>query len=83
MPIQYVAYESATQLKIVTVALDTNNDAISKYEILMNLDGTVIENNSNVKMTITPLILQTEYNELEAKYTALEARVAALEQPSA
>ena len=80
MPIQYIAYESATQVKIVTVALDTNNDAISKYEILMNLDGTVIENGGNVKMTITPLVLETQYNELDAKYTALEARVVALEQ---
>lgn len=83
MPIQYIAYETANQIKMVVLGLDTTNDAISKYEILMNLDGTVIENNSNVKMTITPLILQTEYNELEAKYTALEARVVALEQPSA
>ena len=83
MPIQYIAYESANQIKMVLIGLNTNDDAASKYEILMNLDGTVIENNSNVKMTITPLILETKYNELEAKYTALEARVAALEQPSA
>ena len=55
MPIQYIAYESATQIKIVTIGLDTNNDVVSKYEILMNLDGTVIENGSNVKMTITEL----------------------------
>lgn len=82
MPIQYIAYESANQVKIVTVGLDTSNDVVSKYEILMNLDGTVIENGGNIKMTITPLILQTEYNELEAKFTALEARVVALEQPS-
>ena len=80
MPIQYIAYESATQVKIVTIGLDTNNDVVSKYEILMNLDGTVIENGGNVKMTITPLVLETQYNELDAKYTALEARVVALEQ---
>lgn len=83
MPVQYIAYETANQIKMVLIGLNTNDDAASKYEILMNLDGTVIENNSNVKMTITPLILETKYNELEAKYTALEARVAALEQPSA
>ena len=83
MPVQYIAYETANQIKMVLIGLNTHDDAASKYEILMNLDGTVIENNSNVKMTITPLILQTEYNELEAKYTALEARVTALEQPSA
>lgn len=55
MPIQYVAFESATQIKLVFVGLDTNNDAPSKYEVLMNLDGTVIENECNISVKITAL----------------------------
>lgn len=53
MPVQYAAFESANQIKLVFTGLNTNNDVVSKYEIIMNLDGTIIEGNSNVKMTIT------------------------------
>lgn len=55
MPIQYIAFESDTQVKLVTIALDTTNDVASKYEIVMNLDGAIIESSTNVKMTITAL----------------------------
>ena len=55
MPIQYIAYETANQVKMVVVGLDTSNDVVSKYEIILNLDGTIIEGNSNVKVTITAL----------------------------
>lgn len=85
MPIQYVAFESAEQIKLVFVGLDTSNDVASKYEIVMNLDETVIEGNSNVKMTITPIdektdlsayatveALSNEANVREAKDTELE-----------
>lgn len=53
MPVQYSAFESANQIKLVFTGLNTNNDVVSKYEIIMNLDGTIIKGNSNVKMTIT------------------------------
>ena len=55
MPVQYAAFESANQVKLVFIGLNTNNDVASKYEIIMNLDGTIIEGNSNVKMTITSI----------------------------
>lgn len=55
MPVEYVAFESANQIKLVFTGLDTHNDTPAKYEILINLDGTIIEGNSNVKLTITPL----------------------------
>ena len=55
MPVQYAAFESANQIKLVFIGLNTNNDVVSKYEILANLNGTIIEGNSNVKMTITNL----------------------------
>ena len=60
MPVEYVAFESANQIKLAFTGLDTHNDAPAKYEILMNLDGTVIEGNSNVKLTITSLSTQPE-----------------------
>ena len=53
MPVQYAAFESANQIKLVFIGLNTNNDVASKYEIIINLDGTIIEGNSNVKVTIT------------------------------
>ena len=80
MPIQYIAYESATQLKIVTIGLDTNNDVVSKYEILMNLDGTVIENGGNVKMTITALESTETIATLQETIAQLTSRIEALEQ---
>ena len=55
MPIQYIAYETANQVKMVVVGLDTSNDVVSKYEIIINLDGTIIEGNSNIKVTVTSL----------------------------
>ena len=80
MPIQYIAYESANQVKIVTIGLDTSNDVVSKYEILMNLDGTVIENGGNVKMTITALESAETIASLQETIAQLTTRIEALEQ---
>lgn len=55
MPIEYIAFESANQIKLVFVGLNTRDDVTSKYEILINLDGTIIEGNSNVKLTLLSL----------------------------
>ena len=79
MPIQYVAFESAEQIKLVFVGLDTRNDVASRYEIVMNLDETVIEGNSNVKMTITPIDEETDlsaYATVEALSNEAKAREA-------
>ena len=54
-PAEYCAFESANQIKLVFQGLNTQDDVVSKYEILINLDGTIIEGNSNVKITITSL----------------------------
>lgn len=53
MPIQYLAYESETQIKFVILGLDTSNDNPVKYEIVANLDESIIESSSNVKVTKT------------------------------
>ena len=91
MPIQYAAFESANQVKLVFIGLNTNNDVVSKYEIIINLDGTIIEGNSNVKVTISNIEpeayddtqlkneLLAKIQELETKNTELESRLAALE----
>ena len=55
MPVEYAAFESANQIKLVFTGLNTNNDVVSKYEIIANLNGTIIEGNSNVKMTVTSI----------------------------
>lgn len=67
MPIQYVAFESANQIKLVTVGLDTSNDVPTKYEILINLDGTIIEGNSNIKLTTYDLVLASEIDSINEK----------------
>ena len=91
MPVQYAAFESSNQIKLVFIGLNTNNDVVSKYEIIINLDGTIIEGNSNIKVTITSIEsvayndtqlrneLLAKVQELEAKNTELESRLAALE----
>lgn len=55
MPIEYIAFESANQIKLVFIGLDTRNDVPSKYEIIINLDGTIIDGNSNVKLSLLSL----------------------------
>lgn len=69
-PAEYCAFESANQIKLVFQGLNTKDDVVSKYEILINLDGTVIEGNSNVKITITSLENKSgasSYNDLANK----------------
>lgn len=82
MPVEYVAFESANQIKLVFVGLNTSNDVASKYEIIMNLDGTVIEGNSNIKLTITSIepenidlskyVTKDEFNTMK---TSLESQI--------
>ena len=55
MPIEYIAYETANQVKLVFTGLDTSDDSVVKYTILMNLDGTIIgDTNSNVQLVMEP-----------------------------
>lgn len=65
-PVEYIAYETANQIKMVFSGLNTKDDVVSKYQIILNLDGKLIENtNSNVGLTITSLEEGVEsYNEL-------------------
>lgn len=57
MPIQYIAFESDNQIKMVVIGLDTTNDTPTKYEIILNLDGTIAKDNSNIKVTSSDLVL--------------------------
>lgn len=52
---EYFAFESDNQIKLVFNGLDTSNDESCKYEILINLDGTIIEGNSNVSLKISSI----------------------------
>ena len=56
MIVEYLAFESANQIKLVFSGLNTSNDDASRYEIIINLDGTIIEGNSNVKLSQLQLI---------------------------
>lgn len=67
MPIEYIAYESATQLKMVFSGLDTSNDQPVRYTIVANLDGTVIEEGGNVSMVLEPIDTQADIDQLATK----------------
>lgn len=56
IPFQYL-YVAANNksLKGIAVGLNPNNDTVSKIVLEANLDGTIIEGNSNVKVTYTSL----------------------------
>ena len=56
IPFQYL-YVTANNksLKGIAVGLNPNNDTVSKIVLQVNLDGTIIEGNSNVKVTYTSL----------------------------
>ena len=56
MPIEYIAYETSNQVKLVFTGLDTSDDSVVKYTIIMNLDGTIIgDTNSNVQLVMEPI----------------------------
>lgn len=67
MPIEYIAYESATQLKMVFSGLDTSNDQPVRYTIVANLDGTVIDEGGNVSMVLEPIDTQADIDQLATK----------------
>ena len=69
MPIQYIAFESANQIKMVVIGLDTTNDMPTKYEIIINLDGTIVEGNSNIKITSNDLAFASDTPSLEGYAT--------------
>ena len=75
-PIEYIAYESADQIKMVFSGLDTRNDKVSKYVIIINTDGTIIDDsNSNISMTITNLENDANLSDLESRIQAIENRI--------
>ena len=67
MIVEYLAFESANQIKMVFGGLDTSNDVSTKYEIIINLDGTIIEGNSNIKLSTLDLINTIELEELRTE----------------
>ena len=67
MPVEYIAYESATQLKLVFSGLDTSNDQPVRYTIVANLDGTPIEEGGNVSMVLEPIDTQADIDQLATK----------------
>ena len=77
MPIQYIAFETANQIKMVVVGLDTTNDMPTKYEIILNLDGTIAEGNSNIKVTSSDLAFATDMPSLDGYATKNEVALKA------
>lgn len=70
MPVEYVAFESANQIKLVCIGLDTSDDSPVRYTIILNLDGTIASGNSNVSMVLDPI--SGEEVDLSSYYTKEE-----------
>lgn len=77
MPIQYIAFESTTQIKMVVIGLDTTNDMPVKYEIIINLDGTIAEGNSNIKVTSSNLAFESDIPSIDGFATKDEVALKA------
>ena len=58
MPIQYIAFEDADTIKIVTIGLNTRNDDPVKYIITIALDGTILDGNRNIKIELVNIAYQ-------------------------
>lgn len=55
-PVEYIAYETANQIKLVFQGLDTSDDTVVKYQIIINLDGTLFgDTQSNVSLELLPI----------------------------
>ena len=72
IPVNYIAFESANQIKIVAVGLDTLTDKPVRYTILINLDGTLITEDSNISLVMENLVFESELPVSEVRIDATE-----------
>lgn len=72
IPVNYIAFESANQIKIVALGLDTNDDKPVRYTILINLDGTLITEKSNISVVMENLVFESELPVSEVRIDATE-----------
>ena len=72
IPVNYIAFESANQIQIVAVGLDTSNDKPVRYTILINLDGTLITEKSNISLVMENLVFESELPVSEVRIDATE-----------
>ena len=72
IPVNYIAFESANQIKIVAVGLDTSNDKPVRYTILINLDGTLITEDSNMSLVMENLVFESDLPVSEVRIDATE-----------
>ena len=72
IPVNYIAFETANQIKIVAVGLDTSNDKPVRYTILINLDGTLITEKSNISLVMENLVFESELPVSEVRIDATE-----------
>lgn len=65
IPIEFIELKNSdNQIHLVTVGVDMSDDSPTRYEITANLDGTIIENGSNVKVVkegLLPTAIFDEY----------------------
>ena len=67
MPADYCAFESANQIKLCFVGLNTRDDSPVRYTIVMNLDGKIIEGSTNVKMTMDSIAYQADIPSIDVE----------------
>lgn len=67
MPADYCAFETANQIKLCFVGLNTRDDSPVRYTILMNLDGTVTEGSSNVSIAMDSIAYQSDIPSIDVE----------------
>ena len=72
IPVNYIAFESANQIKIVAIGLDTSTDKPVRYTIVINLDGTLLTENSNISLVMENLVFESELPVSEVRIDATE-----------
>ena len=64
IPIEFIELKNSdNQIHLVTVGVDMSDDSPTRYEITANLDGTIIENESNVKVVKEGLLPTATFND--------------------
>lgn len=80
IPVQFIEFKNGNnQIHIVTVGVDMMDDSPCRYEITINIDGTIVSGNSNVSLVKEALVKASAIEELKELVSRLQERIAALE----
>lgn len=80
IPVQFIEFKDGdNQIHIVTVGLDMADDSPCRYEVVINMDGTLVTETSNVSLVKETLAKVSELEALETEIENIKIRLALLE----